>query len=104
MKELKSRLKDNISLIEAKKVIWEDIIQQESSKWELFQVVVEERSIVAAIIEALASGKKEIQIEAKMVRKIVKFLNEKYTIDLKEIHIVDRVVVIVEINKVIEKN
>lgn len=71
---------------------------------EIFQVIAKERAIAATVTEVLAARKKETQREAQRARKTIKFLNEKPQTNLKAMHIFERVVVILEINKGIDKN
>jgi len=60
VKEIKNILKRNMSLIEARQVIWDDIIQHMCSTWGLFQVIVEGRVEINSIIEVVTSCKKDM--------------------------------------------
>ena len=61
VKELKSRLKRNVSPVDARQVIWDNIIQKVWVAWKYFQVVAEEREIFATITEFLVACMKETQ-------------------------------------------
>ena len=46
IKNLKEKLKGNISLIQAKDIIWNDIIAEMKTIWDFLTVVAEEKSII----------------------------------------------------------
>lgn len=52
----------------------------------------------------VTSCKEQLQKETHKNKKIIKFLNEKSIVELKEMHIVDRSIVIMEMSKIIYKN
>ena len=47
IKELKEKLKGNISLIKAKDIIWNEIISEMQSKWDSMNIIARDKNIVS---------------------------------------------------------
>ena len=66
IKELKEKLKGNISLIKAKDIIWNEIISEMQSKWDSMNIIAREKNIVSEHEKELLSDK-QAAIDRKSV-------------------------------------
>lgn len=104
IKNLKEKLKGNISLIQAKDIIWNDIIAEMKTIWDFLTIVVEEKSIIKEFEEQVITEKKKIINRAIWARNCINFIDSKKYQELEENEIKDKILYVVEINKMIVKN
>lgn len=104
IKELKEKLKGNMSLIHAREIIWNDIVQWVKEIWN-HMLVMEEKKIVVRDLEiAIASNKYKSKKSAQLAKRRIGFLNDKSYQELREMEIEDKTFIILEINKMVQKN
>ena len=104
IKELKEKLKGNISLIKAKDIIWNEIILEMQSKWDSMNIIAREKNIVSEHEKELLSEKQASIKRANWARKFINFINAKTDEDLRDMGIQDRYFYAEEVNKIIIKN
>ena len=76
IKALKKRIKGNMSLIEARRIIWDDIISEIKSIWEHMNLVSKEKVVFKGVEFFILSPKNEDAKNAKTVEKFTRYLNE----------------------------
>ena len=104
IKSLKEKLKGNITLIQAKDIVWNEIIEVMKTTWESLIIVSEEKSIVRDIQELVVIDKQKTLNRALWAKKFIDFINSKTDQELEENEIKDRTLCVLEINKLIVKN
>lgn len=102
IKALKNRFKGNMSLIEARKLIWDIVIFEIKKIWENLRLVAKQKVAVKTTEFSILSAKEENAKNANNVEKFIKLINEKSLDELRAIDIIDRTSVIMEISKVIQ--
>lgn len=104
IKEFKKKLKGNISLIEARQIVWDDIIQEVYSIWDYIHIISQQNIIMNGSKLRIDACKKNVQKEAMEAKNMIKYLNGKYSTELRALDITDKDGAIMEINKMNEKN
>lgn len=93
-----------MSLIHAREIIWNDIIQQ-AKAIQNHMLVMEEKKMVARDLEiAIASNKYKSKKSAQLAKRRIGFLYDKSYQELREMEIEDKTFIILEINKMVQKN
>lgn len=64
IKELKEKLKGNMSLIQERDIIWNDIIEQVKVIWDYMWIMVEDKTIVRDLEVIISSNKDKSQRSA----------------------------------------
>ena len=82
-------MKGNIFLIQAKDIIWNDIIVEMKENWGFLTVIVEERSIIRDFEEQAMDDKQKTINKAIWARKFIDFIDSKTDQDLEENEIKD---------------
>ena len=82
IKSLKDKLKGNISLIQAKDIIWNDIISEMKSIWDFLMVVAEERSHIREFGEQVMTDRQKTMNRAILEKRFIEFINSKTDQDL----------------------
>lgn len=104
IKSLKEKLKGNITLIQAKDIVWNEIIEVIKTTWESLIIVSEEKRIVRDLQELVVVDKQKTLNRALWAKKFIDFINSKTYQVLEENEIKDRTLCVLEINKLIVKN
>jgi len=97
-------LKGNLSLIQAKDIIWADIISEMKSNWNFLMIVAKEKSFILECEEEIISDKKKAINRANWAKKFINFINSKSDEQLEENYILENFLYAIEINKIIVKN
>jgi len=92
-----------MSLIETRKIIWDDIIFEMKNIWEHMKLVVEPKSVVKTTKFLILSSKNEDTKNARAVEKFIRYLNEKSSHDLRAMDIIDMTCTIIEVFKMIKR-
>lgn len=66
-----------MSLIHAREIIWNDIIQQVKVIWDYMLIMVEEKTIVRNLEVIIVSIKEKSQQGSQLAKKMIYFLNSK---------------------------
>ena len=73
-----------MSLIQAREIIWNDIIEVVKNVWVLLIIVGEEKSIVRDLEEVIVTHKQKSQNMALYARRLIDFIDSKTTQELKD--------------------
>ena len=76
-------LKGNFSLLEARKIIQDDIVSEIKKIWEHLKLVVEKKSAINTIELSILLVKEEDAKNCRTNKKFIKFLNEKLAEQLR---------------------
>jgi len=77
IKELKEKITGNMSLIRARKIIWNDIIQKIKVLWDHMVVIVEEKEMIRASKAIIYTNKTQPQESSQLEKRIIDYLNAK---------------------------
>ena len=77
IKDLKEKLKGNISLIKAKYIIWREIISEMKSNWNFLNIVAKEKSLISEHEKEILSDKQTSIKRENWARKFLNFINSK---------------------------
>ena len=71
-----------MSLVQAREILWNDIITIVKKIWE-FLLIVEEKKIVRYLEGEIMASKQKLQQRAQFAKNMIDFLNSKYVHQLK---------------------
>lgn len=103
IKELKEKVKGNMSLLEVREIIWNDIINKVKNVWEFMSIVEEEKSIVRDLESIITTSKQNVLQHAKFSKNMYDFINYNSSQELREMQIEDGLELLLEINKMVLK-
>jgi len=103
IKYLKAKLKGNMSLIKARQLVWDEIIQEMNNSWKHITVILEKKFIYADSESSIINSKERSINNSQYALKFIHFLSEKPAEELRPMDIVDMTNTIVYIFKVISK-
>jgi len=92
-----------MSLLQAKQLVWDEIIEDMEKNWELVNMVHEHKITVKDFEYSIMTTKEDVIKNSHVVEKFIKFVNERPLSDLRPIYVVDRVGAIMQITKMIWK-
>ena len=94
IKSLKEKLKGNITLIQAKDIIWNEIIEEMKAAWGSLTIVSEEKSIVKDFEEQVMADKHKTINRDIWAKRFIDFIDSKTDQELEENDIKDRILLL----------
>lgn len=92
-----------MSLMEAKQMIWDEIIAEMRSNWEYFMIVNEKKVTVRECRAQLEAGREARARNSLISRKYIQFVNERPAGGLRTIDIVDQSSTVMEVMRMLQK-
>ena len=77
IKNLKEKLKGNMSLIQAKDIVWNEIIEVMKTVWESLIILSEEKRIITNLQELILANKQKFLNRALWAKRFIDFVNSK---------------------------
>ena len=93
-----------MSLIQAREIIWIDIIETVKNVWDLLAITREEKNIVRDLEGIIVENKKKLENGALSAKRLIDFINSKSKQELKEFGIEDKTQCVLELENMIVKN
>ena len=93
-----------MTLIQAKEIIWTEIIAEIKANWGYLTIVLEEKISVRYFEEHFMVDKKNTINTTIWAKKFIDFIDSKMDQELEENEIKNRILYALEINKMIVKN
>jgi len=87
---LKNKLKGNMSLIQGRQLIWDEIISEVKNIWEHMTLVAEQKIAIKDLQFSILSTKEEEGKNVETAEKFIKYLNENPASELRTMDIVHR--------------
>lgn len=87
---MRNRLKENMTLIEAKQLIWDEITSKMKNRWEHITLVVEQKITIKDTEYFIRFTKEEDVKNAITIEKIISYLNENPTNELRILDVSDK--------------
>lgn len=76
-KDLREKIKGNMSFIQAREIIWNDIIQKVKAILDYILIIAEDKVIVIDLESIIDARKEKCQRSAQLENKMINFLNFK---------------------------
>lgn len=92
-----------MSLIKARKIIRDDIISKMKKIWEHIKLFAEQKYAIKTTKFLILSSKYGSSKNARTIEKFIRYLIEKLVDDLREMDIIDRTGVVIEVSKMIQR-
>jgi len=92
-----------MSLLQAKQLVWDEIIEEVRNHWEYITLMDEQGILIKDYEGFILTSKEEGENKSHICKRFIKFLNERLLSELRPIHVVDRVIAIMDISKVVQK-
>ena len=99
--ELKGKLKGNMSLMQAKKLMWDEIIEEIENDWEFITMMHEQKVAVKDFEYSIISTKEDGVKNSQVAQKFIMFVNERKLSEMRPNDLVERVGSSMEITKMI---
>ena len=93
-----------MSLVQAREIFWNDILNIVKSVWQFLVIIEEEKNIVRYLQEVILSNNFFLQNRAQLAKRLIDFLNSKSAQEMKDFGIEDRTKHVMEIRKMKLKN
>lgn len=103
IKDLTTRMKGNVMLLEARRLIWTNIISEVRKHWKYLTLMDDKKIAVRLFKIKLQEGRKEGEEKVTMAKRYIKYLNQLDPEELLTQGITDRFRGVMEVRRVIEK-
>lgn len=101
--EMKENMKGNMSHLQAKQLVWNEIIEDIKNHQKYITLMDEKRIIIEDYEGFILSAKEEGENNSYISKRFTQFVNERMLSALRPIDVVDKVTIIMEISTVVQK-
>jgi hypothetical protein len=91
------------TLVEVKESVWTDITKSMNEIWPMIQIMFEQNELVQISKQSIEKIRSELGKMPTEANEIIKFLNSKTREELEELRIEDRMEIILEVKRVLNK-
>lgn len=84
IKRIKEKINGNMSLIRAREILWDEVIEVIRGIWEFIVIISQEKTLVRDMEDVVIKNKQKYLDRSKFAKIMIDFINSKSTTELKE--------------------